>query len=265
MSKIAVVTGSNKGIGFQTAKRLGLAGYKVILACRNRELGTAAAAELTAEAIDVQCQILDILDDESIAQFAAYIAEGYGKIDVLVNNVGIAFKAADPTPSQQQAAPTVGCNFFGTLKVTQALLPLINEGGRLVNMASESGHLKVIKGEALRAQFASAGDDLTLEALVALMNKFIHDVEAGIHEQEGWSSANLGTSKVGVVAMTKVLARMHPEITVVCCCPGHCKTDMSSMNGTKTAEEGSITPFFVATAPEVLTGKFYADEKEIEW
>jgi carbonyl reductase 1 len=263
MTKICVVTGSNKGIGFHTAQRLGLAGFKVILACRNQELGNAAAAELVAQGVDAECRLLDIMEDSSVDDFASSIANSYGKIDLLVNNVGMAFKGKDPTPFGQQAAPCIGCNFFGTLRVTSALLPLINAGGRVVNMASESGHLKVIKGDELRAQFSSA--ELTLDALVTLMNKYVHDAEAGIHEEQGWSSANLGTSKVGVVALTKVLARAHPDLTVVCCCPGHCKTDMSSMNGTKTAEEGSITPFYAATSADVVSGQFYADEKPIEW
>ena len=268
--KVALVTGGNKGIGFQIAKHLGAHGYnvKTIIGCRNVDLGEAAAKELQSAGCDVVFRQMDICDPSSIERVRASVEEEYGHLDILVNNAAIAFKDSDPTPFREQARPTIMTNFFGTLDVTRAMLPLLRKStaARIVNIASFTGHLKILRNEGLKAKFTSP--TLKVEELESLMREFVTDVEAGTHINNGWPDSCYGMSKLGVIALTKVIAREERMILVNACCPGNCATDMTSMRGHKTAEDGSRTPTMLALQPEEQSepsGKFFTDEAEIIW
>ena len=271
--KVALVTGGNKGIGFQIAKKLGANGsnIKTIIGCRNVDLGEAAAKELQSAGCDVVFRQLDICDPSSIESVRASIEKDFGGLDILVNNAAIAFKGSDPTPFKEQARPTVMVNFFGTLDVTRAMLPLLRKSptARIVNVASMTGHLRILPSEGTKAKFTSP--TLKVEELESLMREFVTDVEAGTHNKNGWPSTCYGMSKLSVIALTKVIARDEPKIMVNACCPGYCATDMSSMRGTKTAEQGSRTPAMLVFLPDSKadhvqpSGKFYMDEAEVVW
>lgn len=266
MRRVAVVTGSNKGIGFEVARKLCQQGIKTILACRNADLGCEAASKLRNEGFEAEFRQLDIGDKSSISQFAEQLQNDYPVIDILVNNAAIAFKAADPTPFAKQARPTIFVNYFGTLWTTEALLPLIrkSEHPRIVNVASQVGHLNIIKSNELRQ--ALTDNSLTYEELNRMMENFVSSVEEGSHLRHGWPNTCYGTSKCGVIALTKIMARAEPGIIVNACCPGYCATDMSSHRGTKTAEEGARTPAMLALLPDGSTsGGFFSEEREVEW
>ena len=115
----------------------------------------------------------DISSNESIDDFIARLSNDYPCIDVLVNNAAIAFKGADPTPFSQQAAPTITTNFFGTLYLTKSLLPLLNSSPspRIVNVASQSGSLRILKSPKRVQQFTDP--NLSIPALETLMKEFI--------------------------------------------------------------------------------------------
>lgn len=170
---VAVVTGANKGIGLEIVKQLSSSGkIKTILACRNPELGEAATRELAANGLDVDFMVCDIGSEESIEAFASGLSAKYPVVDILVNNAAIAFKGSDPTPFEQQAAPTMKVNFFGTLYLTKALLPLLSKSSspRIVNVASQAGSLRIIPSEERRRIFTDPS--LTEERLCDLMNEF---------------------------------------------------------------------------------------------
>lgn len=264
--KIGVVTGANKGIGLEIAKKLGAAGVRTILACRDEALGSKAVEDLKSIGYDVEFRRLDISSSASIATFVEGVTRDYPSIDILVNNAAIAFKGSDPTPFTKQASPTINVNFFGTVELTEHLLPLLKKstGARIVNVASMAGHLKILPSKPLWEMFTSSS--LTVDTLKGLMSKFILDVEAGRHAAEGWPNTCYGMSKLGLIAYTKVLARLEPTVSVNCCCPGYCATDMSSHRGTSTAEQGARTPAMLALSlPSDQTGKFYSSEVEIQW
>lgn len=178
---------------------------------------------------------------------------------------------SDPTSFHDQAEPTIKTNFFGTLHLTTQLLPLLKASSslsktpsRIVNVASQAGLLRILRNSQFRYnQFTNPA--LTLSELESLMNEFITDVKSGNHESKGWPNTCYGMSKLGVIAMTKVLSKNEPNLLINCCCPGYCATDMSSHRGTRTAEEGARTPSFLAVAPVTTTGKFYYDGREIDW
>eukprot|EP00429_Kryptoperidinium_foliaceum_P108694 CAMPEP_0176300718 /NCGR_PEP_ID=MMETSP0121_2-20121125/60472_1 /TAXON_ID=160619 /ORGANISM="Kryptoperidinium foliaceum, Strain CCMP 1326" /LENGTH=220 /DNA_ID=CAMNT_0017642127 /DNA_START=1 /DNA_END=664 /DNA_ORIENTATION=- len=205
---------------------------------------------------------LDISDDLSIAKFMRNIED----------DTEIAFKSSDPTPFQEQAELTINPNFFGTLKVTESLLPLLRktEAPRIVNIGSQIGHLKLFKSEDKRARFENCA---SLDELEGLINAYISDVKDGTHEEKGWPSSNYGISKAGVIALTRVLAAREKELfpdshmRINVCCPGYCDTDMTSHKGTRTAEHGARTPAMLALtdAAELPSGRFFVDEAEVEW
>lgn len=146
MKKIAIVTGGNKGIGFETARGLGRQGLHVIITSRDDNAGEAAAQALRDEGLDVASIALDVTDPASIAAAAESLSGTHDHIDVLVNNAGIMLDAFDKAPSQQTAEvwrKTFDTNLFGVVDVTQALLPLLRKSaaGRIVNVSSILGSM----------------------------------------------------------------------------------------------------------------------------
>ncbi|KAJ8614103.1 hypothetical protein CTAYLR_004621 [Chrysophaeum taylorii] len=253
MCRVAVVTGANKGIGFYVAQQLLPTVSVVVLACRDVSKGEAAARELGSDKIRVE--ELDISDSESIRKFA----KRQTRVDVLVNNAAMAFKAADPTPFVAQAGPTLKTNFFGTVELTEALKPVLTEDARIVNVASLTGRLAQVSPER-QEQFKNVPDLGSLEDLV---REFQADVEAGCHLSKGWGNSNYGFSKLAVIAYTKLLARTGFKAN--CCCPGFCRTDMSSHQGTRTAEEGARNAVMLALPDCDLNGAYIRDEAVAEW
>ena len=231
--RVAIVTGSNKGIGYYTALRLASSGLfsDIVMACRDEVRGRVAVENVIRQ-LDRKrissCRVtympLLVGDAESHREFRDMLQEKFdGTINVLVNNAAIAFKARDPTPFIEQAKPTLDVNFRGTVDLTQQLLPLLRRGkdSRIVNMASMVGKLSQIRSDELRNQFNAP--DITMEKLHSLVDQFQSDVQNGIHLQKGWGNSNYGFSKLALVAATKIWARdqaIH-GVKVNCCCPGY--------------------------------------------
>ena len=138
--KVALISGANKGIGFEITRQLGRAGMTVLLGARNPRQGEASAAILRGEGIDVYTRPLDLLKEETISAAAEWIASQYGRLDVLVNNAGIVDGDDGPPSSADLDAVrrVFDVNFFGTLAVTKAMLPLIRKShaGRILNLSS---------------------------------------------------------------------------------------------------------------------------------
>ena len=144
-NQTALVTGANKGIGFETARQLAQLGFTVWLGSRDPERGDAAVKELAGEG-DVRFVSLDVTDADSIKAAAARIDEETGALDVLVNNAGIAVLEDGAPPSATRSDPierTFDVNFYGALRVTQAFLPLVQKApaGRIVNVSSTLGSI----------------------------------------------------------------------------------------------------------------------------
>ena len=167
VGRVAVVTGGNKGIGYHIADSLVRSGLfgAVVIGCRDEGRGQKAARELGCDFMQ-----LEIGNAASTASFASAFTQKYGRLDALVNNAAIAFKGADPTPFEQQTAPTLDINYRGTRAVT--LLPLLRKGEdpRLVSVASMAGRLGQVQAP-LQAKFSSP--NLTLLALDARMVRHI--------------------------------------------------------------------------------------------
>jgi len=142
MSKIALITGANKGIGFETARQLAVSGgVHVVLASRDRAKGVDAAQKLKAEGLDVEALTLDVTDAASIAAAVTEIEKKFGRLDILINNAGIAVQNGSKKVSEETLdvwRKTFDTNLFALIAVTQAFLPLLKKApaGRIVNLSS---------------------------------------------------------------------------------------------------------------------------------
>lgn len=275
MPRVAVVTGGNKGIGFYIVKLLLQSGTQdvVYLTARDETRGLSAVAELKKLGLQPSFHQLDIDSQESIDRLASYLKDKYGGLDVLVNNAAIAYKQASTAPFAEQAEVTNETNFFGTLNVCHALVPLVRDGGRVVHVGSRGGHMAYKNMSAgLQDQFDAA--DLTEAQLSGLIRCFIAATKAGDHQAKGWPNSAYGVSKAGVTALCRIQQRdydaAHPGNDVIfsVCCPGYCATDMSSHKGPRPAEEGADVAFFLATLPpkaQVAKGTFWGERTVIPW
>jgi carbonyl reductase 1 len=211
LGRVAVVTGSNKGIGYYIALQLGCSGLfqHIILACRDQHRANEAVEsmrKLLPPNVSVQSEQLTIGDRDSHSTFAVKMEQAFGKVDCIVNNAGFAFKGTDPTPFRLQTKPTLDINFRGTIDFTTCMIPLLLKGTdqRIVNVASTAGRLSQVSPE-LQDKFAS--EDLTMQELDKLIDDFETKVQTGKHEQAGYSNWNYGMSKLALISGTNVLAR----------------------------------------------------------
>jgi len=229
---VAIVTGGNRGIGFEIARQLGQRGARVVLTARDRKAGEAAAAKLRDEGLKVQSLPLDVTDAVGAAALAQSLEREFGRVDVLVNNAGIMSKS--DAPALEVGADVVRelfeTNTLGPLRVAQALAPLLrrSERGRIVNMSSGMGALEGNEG--------------------------------------GWAAYRL--SKTALNGVTAVLAAelKRDRIAVNSMCPGWVRTDMGGPNATRDVAAGADTAVWLALdAPQSLTAKFLRDRKVIPW
>jgi len=205
--RVAIVTGSNKGIGLAIVR--GMCRQfdgDVYLTSRNEKLGEEAIKLLKGEGLEPKYHQLDITSEDSIAKLAVFVMEKYGGVDVLINNAGIAYKTASTAPDIEQATVTMETNFTGTLNMMRSFFPLMKPHGRIVNVSSSLvGSISRLTSKELQEKFKSL--TLTEKELVSLADQFIADVREGKHKERGWGSTFYGVSKVTVTAMTKVFAR----------------------------------------------------------
>jgi NAD(P)-dependent dehydrogenase (short-subunit alcohol dehydrogenase family) len=202
--KIALITGANKGLGFEMARQLGQAGVSVVLAARDAQKGEAAAAKLRGEGLDAQSVKLDVTKKEDYAAAVAFLEQKFGRLDILINNAGIsaeglgAGKVASTTPDVIHR--TFETNFFAPVALTQALLPLIrkSDAGRIVNMSS------ILGSQTLHADprspiydFKSLSYDASKTALNSFTIHLAHELKdtkiKANSAHPGWVKTDMGT------------------------------------------------------------------------
>lgn len=238
--KIALVTGANKGIGFETAKQLGLRDITVIIGARDEEKGKAAISKLSSEGVDAHFVELEVTDKATIQKASEFIDEKFGKLDILVNNAGVNIEVAKGLfiPSEVSIdllKEIFDINFFGVVAVTQVMLPLIRKSnaGRIVNVSSNLGSLT-------------------------------------LHQEPSFQFYNVkllgyDSSKTAVNAFTVHLAHelKNTNIKVNSAHPGWVKTDLGTDAADLTVEEGAATSVWLATLPEDgKTGAFFDQNQQ---
>lgn len=235
-TRVALVSGANKGIGLEIVRQLARLGIFAVLGSRDVERGRAAAGKLASEGLEPPVVALDVDDPESITAAVAEVVRLFGQIDILVNNAGVLLDKADNGESSvltvppQLVARTFTTNVLGPLRLMQAVLPLMTtrDYGRIVNMSSGMGQLS----------------------------------------EMGAGHPAYRLSKTALNALSRTAAAEFPNtnIKINSMCPGWVKTDMGGANAERTPEQGAETAVWLATLPDDgPTGGFFRDKKLIPW
>jgi len=227
--RIALVTGANKGIGFEVTRELARLGFRVFLGARNEQSGRAAAERIAAE--KVSFLEMDVADPASIRRAAEELSLRANHLDALVNNAGILLDEDKSALAitREIFEKTFRTNTLGPWLVAQAFLPLLKKSAapRIVNVSSGGGQL-------------DGGAD-------------------------GWAPGYC-VSKTALNGVTVQLAAALPKFAVNCVCPGWVRTDMGGSNANRSVGEGAAgIVWLAAEAPQNLTGKFFRDRKVIPW
>jgi len=234
MTKIALVTGANKGIGFETARLLAEDGHTVLVGARDEQRGRAAAEKINARFVQ-----LDVTDAASISAAVKEIDTSWGVLDILINNAGIGLFDGPPTKSSLDALrQTFETNLFGIVAVTNALMPLLrrSSAARIVNVSSDVGSI------ALTSDPANPLYQLN-----------------GVSYPASKSALNMATMQYA-----KELKDTPIKINAVS--PGYCATDLNNHSGFRTAEQGARIAVKMATlGDDGPTGTFVDDTGTLPW
>ncbi len=239
--RVALVTGANKGIGFEIVRQLAEKGITVLLGSRDRERGEAAAATLQAERLAVKAIAIDVLDSSSVAAAAAQVEREYGRLDILVNNAGISREFPRTAPSATPASrlvETYATNVCAVVEVTNAFLPLLRKSasGRIVNQSSSMGSLTL-----------AADPDSPFAALNLLA---YNSSKAALNEITLEYAKELRGSTVKINAAD----------------PGYVSTDLNNHQGYRTPAQGAAPAVALATLPDNgPTGTFSSDQGPMPW
>ncbi len=260
MTGVALVTGANRGIGFEVCRQLGQRGLRVLVSARDIAEGARATATLREEGLDVGFEPLDVTSEESIHQLTDRLARQELRLAALVNNAGVALDGFNAEVAER----TLAVNFFGALNLTERLLPLMADHGRVVMVSSGLGVLEGL-APALRQRIDPPASK---EAVCDFVRSFVEDVRAGQHEARGWPSSAYRVSKLGLNALTRVLADelRSRHLLVNAVTPGWVKTRMGGERASRGVQEGADTLTWAATLPPGgPTGGFFRDRQAIAW
>jgi NAD(P)-dependent dehydrogenase (short-subunit alcohol dehydrogenase family) len=236
---IALVTGANKGIGYEIAAGLGALGWSVGVGARDEERLAVAVQKLRAGGVDAFGVLLDVTDDASVTAAARLIEDRAGRLDVLVNNAGIT-GGMPQTPTTVDLATVraaVETNVIGVIRVTNAMLPLLRRSAspRIVNMSSSVG-------------------SLTLQSTPGT--------------ETGPISVGYTPSKSFLNGVTIQYAKelRDTNILINAACPGYTATDLNGFRGVRTPEQGAAIAIRLATLPDDgPTGGFFNDDGVVPW
>lgn len=239
-NRITLITGANKGIGFEVARQLGKAGHRVLIGARDKGRGQAAADTLRAEGLDVRFVHVDLADAASLASAAGDIQAHEGYIDVLINNAGVALEGDGNVGNADLGAVRriFDTNYFGTLAATQAFLPLMktSTGGRILNVSSRLGSI---------TYNADPAWDYAAVKLV------------------GYNASKAALNMSSVILADEL---KDTGITVHVVCPGYTATDLNGHSGPQTVEEGAEEIVRLATVIKAdPTGSFTGKEGPAPW
>ena len=230
--QVAIVTGANRGIGFETCRQLSQQGIRTILTSRDESKGQDAVRNLQKEGGEVLYHQLDVTDLGGISRLRSFVDENFDRLDILVNNAGVFLDRGSsvfdlPLEILQE---TMNTNFVGALNMCQAFVPLMRKNGfgRIVNVSSGMGSITSMGGNSAAYRLSKAA----LNALTAIMAEELKD----------------------------------DHILVNTMAPGWVRTDMGGPSAPRNLAQGADTIIWLATLPgDGPTGGFFEDRQLIQW
>ncbi|XP_075074816.1 (+)-neomenthol dehydrogenase-like [Nicotiana tabacum] len=235
-TKYAVVTGANKGIGFEICRQLASQGVVVVLTARNETRGVEAVEKLKGliglAKENVVFQQLDVMDPSTIASLAEFIKIQFGRIDILVNNAGIGGVTADADALRPKQEST-GVSSLDLNKVAGAL--------------------------------HNPNDNLEKEKIQEVIEQYLRDNKENTLQAKGWPSLMSAyiLSKAAMNTYSRVMAKKYPSIQINCICPGFVKTDMTYNSGILSIEQGAESPVMLALQPDAGPSGFFFVRKKV--
>lgn len=228
--KTVLITGANRGIGFETARQLATRGFHVVIGVRSEKQGEKAVRELERLG-KASLLIVDVSDSQSIASAASQFIS-IGRLDVLINNAGIYPDEGVSvlTIPREQMVSTFQTNTFGALEMTQAFLQYLKQSSaaRVINISSGYGQINGLSADVPSYCLSK----LTLNGITIMLSEALKDHGIAVNSM----------------------------------CPGWVRTDMGGSTAPRSVQEGSDTVVWLAAeADQKLTGKFFQDRKEISW
>ncbi|KAH6838007.1 Rossmann-fold superfamily protein [Perilla frutescens var. hirtella] len=287
-NRYALVTGGNKGIGFEICRQLASKGVMVILTSRNEKRGSEAAERLKELGLSdyVAFHQLDVVDVASIAAAAQFVKTKYGSLHILVNNAGAAgiglegdasiiqelvqgdaasvFADGQPEAVQLKASGTfiqtykgaeecVETNYYGAKRVTEAFIPLLqlSASPRIVNVSSILGSLRLLQHEGAKSVLSDEAS-LIEERIDEVVKEFLKNFQEGRLEENEWPShvAAYKVSKAALTAYTRVIAKKHASFCINSLCPGFARTDITCNLGPLSAAEAAENVVRLALLPD---------------
>ena len=237
--KIALITGANKGIGFEVARQMAKSGWTVLAAARNEEVGEKAVATLRAEGLDVHFFRIDLDEHQTATIASEAIHAKFGRLDLLINNAGVSGKADGPPSkvSLSDVETVMRTNFLGSVAVTQAMLPLLQraEKAQIINVSSELG--------CISQQNDPAWKYFPVKVLAYCASKAALNMLT-VQLAYEFRDANISVNSVN---------------------PGYTATDLNGHSGSQTVEEGAAEIVRVALLDAPPTAKFLETGGELAW
>ena len=226
-----LITGANRGIGFEIARQLLQKGFQVFISGRDETKLSQALAQLKRESTSVEMVLMDVGKFESVKEASRILTERNIQLDVVINNAAILLKEDISLigHNDEVLKTTINTNCYGPVRVIHAFLPLMKTSGRIINVTSEGGSMSQPVG--------------------------------------GWNPAYC-VSKTMLNSITRHLAfeLSGKHISVNAVSPGWVKTNMGGKSAPRSIEKGAETPVWLASdAPQELTGKFFRDKSELKW
>ncbi|XP_050665441.1 carbonyl reductase [NADPH] 1-like [Leptidea sinapis] len=269
--RVAVVTGSNKGLGYAVVKGLCKTFNGIVyLTCRNEQRGIEAVRKLSEIGLKPSFHKLDVSDKESVENFANFIKTKHGGFDVLVNNAAI-LEWEQVYPDYEAAKRNIDINYRSLLTIEEFLFPLLRDNARVVNISSACGHLSNLKNEKWLDVLQS--EDLTTEQINEFVDEYLQSVRDGTFNKEDFvdngKHAEHRVSKIALTALTMVQQKKYysRNISINAVHPGHVKTDMARGGGVTDPDEAAKTILYLINdASPKLKGTFiWSDGKIIDW
>jgi NAD(P)-dependent dehydrogenase (short-subunit alcohol dehydrogenase family) len=256
----ALVTGANRGLGLEACRQLGRLGWRVWLTAPDADEGQRACDMLRSEGLDIHFEFLDVASPESLAALAERLERQGIRLSAIINNAGVAMEGFNAHVAEY----TVAVNFLGPLLVTERLLPLVETHGRIVMVSSSLAWLEDYP-PSLRRRFDPPP---SRETLLSHLRAFVDDVRTGVYEARGWPGSAYRVSKLGLNALTRLLAEeLKPRhVLVNGVCPGWVRTDMGGRRAVRSVEKGADILVWAATLPPGgPTGGLFFNRRPIPW